>query len=203
MMKIILIPSFTCKTSATAHRCVKGLDALIPSNAGWIATCCGTTRRARCASGRRPSRKADLARSGQSAQHNQPGSRQTTKCKFRNGRKNAELFRTTRCATDPYVSPPRSLTMSWLLYGSTGWIGGMLHDMLKQQGQTVHLVRACRTRRNAPHVCRARLVSRTGSTSRRSLTSTSPSTSSTALVWYVASANRMDLLSPSAPDWPP
>lgn len=33
----------------------------IPSNAEWRATCCGTILRARCASGRRPSRKADLA----------------------------------------------------------------------------------------------------------------------------------------------
>lgn len=31
--------------------------------------------------------------------------------------------------------------MSFLLYGSTGWIGGMLQELLKAQGETVHLVR--------------------------------------------------------------
>lgn len=30
--------------------------------------------------------------------------------------------------------------MSWLLYGSTGWIGGMLNEMLTKRGETVHLV---------------------------------------------------------------
>jgi len=32
--------------------------------------------------------------------------------------------------------------MSWLLYGSTGWIGGMLKPMLEAQAQTVHCGKA-------------------------------------------------------------